>query len=467
MKAKANPLYGYLYIDKDPYSFFLSSRNIILLPAESSENTKRAMVEKANLRKADLPEFLFGHTNSRTIAIMRTSDYRANEFGFAPGLRFTTPMIIEASGNTDVFFGSLPEDWDKFHAITFKGGNINAIFPPYQALEKTGSGESTKDGVMGIRTLPWKNYTIKGQATIDDQIVKYTISIAQAGLSSCKDDNTYTLGELNSFIRFSFSEGKDFSQIERYYLIAKMFVSLLTMQNNIDFETYLSQRKANGQFYRTATCEIYDVYENYADRNQCRVIQIGRIQDQLPKILEAIATGEYNTLCTLLPDDNRRLGLISITNVQDLCTALEVAYDWDKKNRNKDKPIKSLCKKAARIAIKELQSEFPDIDLGTETTIKKTFEYLDYNAKSKIYTLYEENQTAVDLVAKKHNWPPLTKERIEKFTSLRNHKTHDGTFDWSNIDEIYPLLYALEYTCALKHAGIQEKTISELIWKLF
>lgn len=47
--------------------------------------------------------------------------------------------------------------------------------------------------------------------------------------------------------------------------------------------------------------------------------------------------GDADSLIELLPKDNRDVSRISITNVQDLCTALEVAYrQGGKRVREKD-----------------------------------------------------------------------------------------------------------------------------------
>lgn len=468
MKATSKPLYGHLSIGNDVFNYFSTNRNILLLPAESDEKKRLDMIERAISHETELPEFLFGYTNARQIAILRSSEFQKNFYDFAPSLAFTTPMIVEAAGYTEEFFSPLAEAWNKFHAITFKGINLNNLFTPYEALEQKSMQErATTDGVTDLKTLPWNKYTMEGSATIDGQSIAYTISIAQESLPPLGKDHTFTLGELNTFIRFSFDEPQDFSRITRYFLIAKSFISLLTMQNNVDFETYLSQRNADGTYYRTANCRIYDIYENYATRNQYRVIPIKTIREQIPAILENIAAGKYEALFTILPDDNRRLEMISITNIQDLCTALEVAYKWGKNQRKKDNIIVPIRKEAAKAAIAALQKEYPEIALKQETTIEKTFEYLDFIVKSKIFTLYEENQRIIDTLAKKHNWETLTAERISEFTSIRNKKTHAGTFEWGAVAEIYPLLYALAYTCALKQAGISEETLHQLIWRLF
>ncbi len=44
--------------------------------------------------------------------------------------RFATPLIVKAAGNADGYIKMLTDRWDKFHAITFVGGNINALYDP-------------------------------------------------------------------------------------------------------------------------------------------------------------------------------------------------------------------------------------------------------------------------------------------------------------------------------------------------
>ena len=186
----------------------------------------------------------------------------------------------------------------------------------------------------------------------------------------------------------------------------------------------------------------------------------------MPSLLEKTASKQFDALLSVLPDNNHRLDRITITNVQDLCTALEVSYGWDKHIRSKDAFIEEL-KKRIKQTIKCFMSYHAEIDVYNDTTISSAFSYLDYTLRDKIYTLYRENQEIVDSLSKKLSLPFLTMENISAFVKLRNGKTHGGVVEWGEKAEIYPLLFALEYICVLKNIGVQNETIQDIIIQRF
>lgn len=83
-----------------------------------------------------------------------------------------TPIIIKACGNAEGFFNMLTEDWCKFHAITFCGGNINALYTPGIAIEQPDVSELLKyDGARTIKMRPWSAYTRTTQFQIENEKV--------------------------------------------------------------------------------------------------------------------------------------------------------------------------------------------------------------------------------------------------------------------------------------------------------
>ena len=213
-------------------------------------------------------------------------------------------------------------------------------------------------------------------------------------------------------------------------------------------------------------CKIFDHYENYSARNYYQVISINDLLGCLPKLLGKIAKDKAEPLLALLPDDNHRAHQISITNVQDLCTALEVAYDWNKRKRKEDTLIGAL-KKEINETIDQFIRIHPKIDVNKETTIRSAFEYLDYTLKQKILTLYAEHRAAVDAVISKLSLPQVNKESVGAFVKLRNGKTHGGTIAWGDSANIYPALFALEYACFFRFIGLPDKDIKAAILKIF
>lgn len=276
----------------------------------------------------------------------------------------------------------------------------------------------------------------------------------------------YSLGELNSFVRFSFENAQDFEKIAKYYKVAKSLIAILTMRNNISFETYLSQRNSDDQYFKTGVCKIFDHYENHSVRKCHNVIPIYNIFDYIPSLLDKIAKNETEPLLALLPENNKRVNQISITNIQDLCTALEVAYNWSKRIREKDSLIESL-KQHIKKSIYEFAENHSEIDVNKETTLSSAFQYLDYTLKQKILTMYDENCDAVGAVISKWSLPQVDEANVGSFVKLRNSKTHSGTIEWGDSANLYTALLALEYACLFKYIGLSNEIIKVALLQIF
>lgn len=150
-----------------------SSDNIVtLLPAQSDPQKRDDSLYRIKSHKTDTPEYLFGEDNNSMIAILRNGKFVTDPIGTNVAIRFATPIIIKACGNAEGFFNMLTEDWCKFHAITFCGGNINALYTPGIAIEQPDVSELLKyDGARTIKMRPWSAYTRTTQFQIENEKV--------------------------------------------------------------------------------------------------------------------------------------------------------------------------------------------------------------------------------------------------------------------------------------------------------
>lgn len=390
--------------------------------------------------------------------------------GINTTVKFATPIIVKACGNTDGFFSMMTEEWNKFHAITFYGGNVNALYNLDFAIEFSEIDECLKnDGAREIKIRPWKDYSRSTDFKIDDENVTLTFSIGQTAVTNHEEQKGgYNLGKLDAFIRFSFENAQDFSMIEKFYSIARKIVAILTAQNNICFEeVYVSQRNDEQKYFKTGVCKIFDHYENYSKKKWHNVIPIFSIFDYIPDLVSELLNGKADSLLELLPEDNKMVNLISIRNVQDMCTALEVSYHLDDdRKRKKDVLIEGL-KKNIKETIAEFIKTHNEIDVYKETTISSAFQYLDYTLKQKILTLYNENYKVVDEVVLKNFLPQVNEDSIARFVNLRNRKTHSGTVEWGENAKIYKALMAIVYSNFFRYVGIPDDVIKSVLSDLF
>lgn len=235
MKKIDENFYGYIRVEGDTYTYNVSDNIVTLLPAQSDPQKRDDSLYRIKSHKTDTPEYLFGEDNNSMIAILRNGKFVTDPIGTNVAIRFATPIIIKACGNAEGFFNMLTEDWCKFHAITFCGGNINALYTPGIAIEQPDVSELLKyDGARTIKMRPWSAYTRTTQFQIENEKVTLTVSIGQtAETNNAENRGAYNLGKVYTFFRFSFENAQGFEKMEKYYIIARKIVAILTSQNNI------------------------------------------------------------------------------------------------------------------------------------------------------------------------------------------------------------------------------------------
>lgn len=458
---------GYLNIGDDKFAFNISHSLVTLLPAVSDQKEIQETLSRIRSRNTDNSEFIIGHDGNRTIALERNTKFNMDLLQLSPIIRFRTPIIIKAAGNTDYFKSQLNADWDYFHAITFWGGNINAVFPPAIARKPTSPERQTNvEGTIAIELHPSSYYTRSTEIEIDGTRATFTVSLFQTEGTSEEHMNAYNIGELSASIRLSFEEAQHFDKIERYYQIVHSLIAILTAQNNIVFDVYLSQKGQDGLFYKTGVCKIFDSFPNYSVRKSHRVIPMLSVFDHIPNMVKFIATGKVQSILEVLPRDNMDVHRISITNVQDLCTALEIKYNEKRLKRPKDALIEELKKSINETIAKFLQDK-PEIDIYKSTNIASAFKYLDFTLVDKILTLYGECESIINRFVEQKSLPTIDESRICAFVKLRNNKTHSGEINWGNNGETYVILLALLYACILKNAGVDSFIIHRSLIALF
>lgn len=458
---------GYINIDDDKFGFTISQALVTLLPAESDYQRISEIFSRVHTRNIDNSEFLFGYDENSVIAIERNTEFYINDFQICPIIRFRTPMIIKAAGNTDYFRNQLTEDWCLFHAITFCGGNINAIFHPTIAFKNDSSKKPIEDNsTKNIETLLSDSYTHSTDIEIDGKKVKFTVSFLQSTGNNKEHGNTYNVKEFNAYISLSFEDPQPFYKIKQYYQIVHSLVAILTVQNNIAFDVYLSQRRQDGLFFKTGICKIFDSFPNYSIRSHYKVIPLLNVFDHINDLIKMISSGQATMLLSLLPNNNLDVHKIFISNIQDICTALEVAYNWKKRIREEDKLINELKKKIKKV-INDFNCLHPEISVYQKTTISNSFQYLTKTLTQKIFTLYVENHKVIDKFISIKSLPEITIDVVNDFVKLRNARTHCGVINWEENVNLYMVLFALLYACFFKQIGMAEEDILPILFCLF
>lgn len=445
---------GYLKIENDTFAYSIADNTVTLLPAESDLDKQYESFIRARSHKAELPEFIYGTDGHTNIAFMRKSKFFFDHLETNFFIRFGTPLIVKAAS-----FSS-DHGWEKFHSITFYGGNINSVLNPEIALQSFNESHPT-NSFLERRFKHPSDYTRSIDFMLDKKKVTLTTWVYQSwSRYDTGRRGAFSLGELDASISLTFEEPQDLSNIIGYYHIILKLISILTRKGNNSFDTYLTQIGKDGKTYQTAVCKIFDGFENYADINTFKSIPIYDIFDCLPNLITKIHNGETEPLLALLPTDNRRAFSISITNIQDMCTALEAAYP--KQKREKDALITEL-KREIKETIKAFQKKHTDININSETTLCNCFQHLDFTLRQKILTMYNDNKKFIDPIIQKYHLPPLNNDTVRAFVNLRNNKTHGGAFELDKSAYIYEALLAIVYVQLFKSIELSEEMIESIM----
>lgn len=454
---------GYLTIDEKVFGYTADNHRITLLPSYPTKKEQFEAIDWFKVQANDLTECLYGTDNNSSVAFVRNGDISTDMF--MPIASFSSPFIIKAAGNADGFYKMLTCEWKKYHAITFFGMSINSIFNPQIADANLQTADiNTVDGALEQKTRPWKEYTLESSFEIFGENTSVVVSVTQ-GIGSREEDGAYNLGKLNSYIRLSFEKAHSFNEIQKYYNLVRRLLSLLLKQQDVDFGFFLSQRLPDGRFYKTAICKAAQQNIPLRFLSSARAINIDILFPSLQLLLQGISEKKYDILISVLPEWKQR-GFISFSNIQDLCTALEIAYRWENKENPKDDLIQEL-KRELKQTIKEFIDVHPELDVNQQTNISGAFQHLELTLKNKVLYMCKINEQFLKCSNAIHFTPPLNDQNIGAFIKLRNGKTHDGFVEWNDSAQIFEPLIALVYVELFKSINIDNETIKDIMRKCF
>lgn len=115
---------GYLNINGDEFAYFFSDSIVTMLP---TKDDAAGAFERVVSMNADEPSFIYWTYCDHRVAFYRKNRLSYGIFRIDKSIRFFPSVIVMALGNAAAFYDKLTDDWDKFHAITFRGGNINSV----------------------------------------------------------------------------------------------------------------------------------------------------------------------------------------------------------------------------------------------------------------------------------------------------------------------------------------------------
>lgn len=371
---------------------------------------------------------------------------------------FGSPIIIKSTANA-VQYGL-----ESFDAISFSGGIINSVYNPKIAVKSASYDQAVHNGARNIEIKPFDAYSHSYPIFIDGETANIVYSISQDG--KAEDVSTCELGALTSFIRIEFERSQSIDKFIRYYDVIKRFISFLVGQHNITFETTLRKRNKDGLFYEIAICKISDGYSNYCKKSFYRVIPLNAFKERISSAVLLFA-GDQKPFLEFLPNDNRDSNRVSYTNVEDICTSLEIEYGLKGYTLQVDNTTEGLKR-----AIVEAIRKFKETDSHpSEKLYDKAYgsvKNLSISNAEKIWRLYDRYKPLMYKIFEADDpfTYKLTEKSVRNFVQLRNQITHSGVIAWEENAKVYRQLEALVYFAVFERIGIPAEEAYGVIHQL-
>ena len=422
-----------------------------LFPLEKGNSFKAYYDTGTNLN----PQWLFGFDEDY-YEIALFAQHGIQPASFARYSQFGVPIIVKSTSNVKKY------DLHTFDAISFQGGSIDSVYNPKIAVNREHPDRKDFDGARTIEIKPFNEYSQTYPIRIDNENANLLYSVSQDG--KAENFTTSELGKVTSFIRIEFEKSQDINKLVICYNVIKGFLSLLIGQQNVTFEVALHKRTEQGKSQEIAICSINERYRNYCQKRSNKVIPLDFFKDKLSVALTLFDT-EQPPFLAFLPSDNSESNHISYTNVQDLCTALEMEYSLKKFPFKGDDIAKRLIK-TLKEDIKEFAKENPDAEESLYSVARSSVKYISLSLTDRIWMLYGKYQKQIDTICDKHNILKLDKEKIHSFVNLRNSITHSGLIDWNGNEKIYLQLKCLLYFAIFERIGFSATESYEPIYQL-
>jgi hypothetical protein len=387
-------------------------------------------------------------------------------------LALITDIILQTSNHKGFDRRHLYDykDLKGFTAIDFTGNAVNAVFSPKVAIKKNGIADNR------IEWLPVVEYAKSFSTELNGAKCNllFTVIIDRHDISADITD----LGELHSVVRLEFNERQDLSMLETCWQAVCTLLTFCVGQYNVtDVRVGLwDVKKKLGitGFESPIHCKINsDKVEGVDYRYPALYhFQADYFGDKLGSLFKLLNHKGTNPILSFLPRTNID-NSVDRNKIRDLCTALEVEFDYRKENIA-DHAVAVLVDKL-KATVKDFKKENPDVlDETKYDYIYGSLGHISSPAKEKLWLVYSKYATIIDEEIKWAMVTPVnctelqTQKDISWLVKLRNNITHSVGFTESEIPNIiYARLKIAVYCSVLERSGYSLQEISEVMKKYF
>lgn len=387
-------------------------------------------------------------------------------------LALTTDIILQTTNVRDSDGQYLYDykDLEGFTAIDFTGDAVNAIFSPKIAIQKYDFSNNH------IELLPVKEYA-KNFSTELNGVKCNLIFTVIVDRASFFDSNT-EFGKLHSVLRLEFNERQDLSMIENCWQgVCTLLAFCLGRYNVTDINIGLWDTKGKigtTNFESLIHCKMNnDKIEGgeYKYLNHYH-FQVEYLGEKIGSLFHLLNNEKTKPILSFMPRTNIDNN-VDQSKIRDLCTALEVEYDYHNENEF-DSALSQLVDEL-KVVVKNYKEKNPEmIETSTYDYIIGSLNHISLPARNKLWYVYSRYAPIIDERINRGIMLHIkcdevqTKKDIGWFVKLRNNITHSAGFMETEIpNAIYSRLKIAVYCSVLERAAYSMQDISNIIKKYF
>jgi hypothetical protein len=387
-------------------------------------------------------------------------------------LTLITDIILQTS-NFKGFDGQYLYDYRDlkgFTAMDFTGNAVNAVFSPKAAIKNDDIADNR------IEWLPTVKYAKSFSTELDGTKCNLIFSVIVDRHDLSVD--TIDLGELHSVIRLEFDERQNLSMIETCWQAVCALLSFCVGQFNVtDVRVGLwDENKKIGiaGFESLIHCKINnDKVEGVEYRYPPYYrFQLEYFGDKLGSLFKLLNCKETKPMLNFLPRTNIDYS-VDRNKIRDLCTALEVEFDYHKEELS-DPVVAALVDKLKEV-VKDFKNENPGVlDNSTYDYVHGSLGLISSPAKEKLWRVYSRYAAIIAEEIKLAAMTPVdciesqTRKDIGWLVKVRNRITHSVGFTESEIpNAIYARLKIAVYCSVFERSGFSLQETSDIIKKYF
>lgn len=387
-------------------------------------------------------------------------------------LTLITDIILQTSSSKG-FDGQYIYDYKDlkgFTAIDFTGNAVNAVFSPKVAI---------KNDVVADNRIEWLP-TVKYAKSFPTELNGAKCNLIFSVIVDRHDHsaNITDLGELHSLIRLEFDERQNLSMVETCWQAVCTLLTFCVGQFNVtDVRVGLWDEKRKiriAGFESLIHCKINnDKVEGIEYQYPAFYrFQADYFGDKLGSLFKLLNYKETKPILSFLPRTNID-NSVDRNKVRDLCTALEVEFDY-RKEEIADPVVAALVDKLKKV-VKDFKEENPGVlDDSTYDYVHGSLGLISSPAREKLWRVYSRYAAIIAEEIKGTAMTPVnctesqTRKDIGWLVKVRNDITHSVGVTESEIpNAIYARLKIAIYCSVLERSGYSLQEISDIMKKYF